>query len=153
MASVKSLIGRLGGLFLVLTLGFASSFAHASANVDCSIDDKFVKFEMEAIAGRNGPIVQVNVGTIAVKPAAGISPSAPELTFDVKQIVQQWLHRDDLKISIEIQDEKSGGLIALIIEARLNKKTEQFTGTYLLRVERGDATKALKGRIKECVAG
>jgi hypothetical protein len=46
--------------------------AFASANVACAIDDKFIMFEMEAIAGRSGPITQVHVGNIEIKPAAKV---------------------------------------------------------------------------------
>lgn len=145
--------GRFGGLLLAGLLTLTATPTFASANVDCVIDDRFIKFEMEAIAGRNGPIVQVNVGTIAIKPAGGITTSAPEIAFDRTHITQQWLYGDDLRLHFEINDEKARELIELVIQARLDKKREKYAGGYVLKVSRDGKSKELKGRIKECVAG
>jgi hypothetical protein len=128
----------------------ASAPASASANVDCQIDDKFVTFDMEAIAGRTGPIVQVNVGTIALKPAAA---KLPKLTFDRSHIVQQWTLDDDLRLQIEVVDDKTNEGVNLVLVARLDKKTEKYAGRYVLTVTRGGKTADFKGRIKECQAG
>ena len=126
--------------------------AFASANVDCSIDDAFVKFEMEAIAGRSGPINQVNVGDIEIKPAA-MTLASPHITFDRTHIVQQWDFGGDLRLQIETGDESAKQNVNLIVIARLNGKTDKYSGRYVLRVSRDGKTKELKGRIKECVAG
>lgn len=144
---------RCGGLFLAATLTLSAASAFASANVDCTIDDKFIKLEMEAIAGRTGPINQVNVGSITLKPAIGIKLASPELTFDRTHISQQWFYQGDLKLDIETYDEKTHESVVLIIQAKHDKKTEKFAGTYILRIERDQASKEFKGRIKECVAG
>ncbi len=145
--------GRCGGLFLTATLTLSAAPALASANVDCSIDDKFITFEMEAIAGRTGPINQVNVGSITLKPAIGIKLASPELTFDRTHISQQWLYDGELKLDIETYDEKTHESVVLIILAKLDKKTEKFAGTYVLRLARDQMSKEVKGRIKECLAG
>ncbi len=124
----------------------------ASANVDCSIDDANLTFEMEAIAGRSGPINQVNVGNILIKPAA-IKPALPPMTFDRTHIVQQWDLGDDLRLQIEVSDDAAKQTVNLVIIARLNQKTDKYSGRYVLKISRGGETRELKGRIKECVAG
>jgi len=126
--------------------------AFASANVDCSIDDRFIKFEMEAIAGRTGPINQVNVGIIDIKPAA-ITLTAPHITFDRTHIVQQWILGDELQLQVETGDAAAKQNVTLLIVARLNRKTDKFSGRYVLKVYGASETKEFKGRIKECVAG
>lgn len=126
--------------------------ALASANVDCSIEDRFIKFELEAIAGRSGPINQVNVGTIEIRPAA-MTLTAPNITFDRTHIVQQWTLGDELRLQVEADDEAAKQNVNLVIVARLNTKTDKYSGRYVLRVSRDGKTKELKGRIKECVAG
>ena len=126
--------------------------AFASANVDCSIDDRFIKFEMEAIAGRTGPINQVNVGIMDIKPAA-VALTAPHITFDRTHIVQQWILGDELQLQVETRDDAAKQDATLVIVARLNRKTDKFAGRYVLKVSRAGETKEFKGRIKECVAG
>jgi hypothetical protein len=126
--------------------------ALASANVDCSIDDANLTFEMEAIAGRGGPINQVHVGTIEIKPAA-MTLALPHITFDRTHIVQQWDFGDDLRLQIESRDETAKQNVNLVIMARLNSKTDKYSGRYVLRVSRDGKTKELKGRIKECMVG
>ena len=127
--------------------------ALASANVDCRIDDRFIAFELEAIAGRGGPIVQVNVGSILIKAAAGAELTAAQKSFDRSHIVQQWSLGDEMKLQIDIVDEKTKENVNLVIAARLNGKTDKYNGSYVLNISRGGKTKELKGRIKECVAG
>ena len=140
-----------------LAIGFFASTmlavpALASANVDCTIDDKFIAFEMEAIAGRSGPIQQVHVGTIAIKPAAG-KLAAPQITFDRTHIVQQWSLGDDLRLQIETVDEAAKEAVNLVIVARLDSKLDKYSGGYVLKITRGGKTTEFKGRIKECQAG
>jgi hypothetical protein len=139
-------------LVFAAAVTLASAPALASANVDCQIDDKFITFDMEAIAGRNGPIVQVNVGRIAIKPAAA-KLAAPALTFDRTHIVQQWTLDDDLRLQIEVADDKTNEGVNLVLVARLDKKTEKYAGRYVLTITRGGKTVDFKGRIKECQAG
>jgi hypothetical protein len=143
-------VKRLPLAFLACLLMVAP--AMASANVDCSIDDKVVRFEMEAIAGRSGPILQVNVGTIAIKPAAG-GLASPQMIFDRTHIVQQWLLGGDLRLQIEVNDEAAKESVNLVISARLDSRRDAFSGAYLLKISRGGKTTQFKGRIKECVAG
>lgn len=126
--------------------------AWASANVSCQIDDANLSFELEAIAGRSGPINQVHVGAIEIKPAA-MKLATPQFTFDLTHIVQQWDYDGDLRLQFEIFDEPAKMSILLTIFARLNSKTDKYSGRYLLRVSAGGETKNLKGRIKECQAG
>jgi hypothetical protein len=128
-----------------------SAPALASANVGCEIDDKFINFSMEAIAGRSGPITQVNVGKISIKPAARLELAGPDISFDRSHIVQQWIAGDDLRLQIEV----GGNLqtINLIIVARLDAAKDKYFGNYVLTLARAGATKELKGRIKECEAG
>jgi hypothetical protein len=126
--------------------------AFASANVDCSIDDRFIKFEMEAIAGRAGPINQVNVGSIDIKPAA-VKLAVPTMKIERPNLLQQWIQDGDLRLHIEVDDDAAKQNVNLVILARLNSKTDKYSGRYVLKVSRDGETKEFKGRIKECVAG
>lgn len=126
--------------------------AFASANIDCAIDDAHLKFEMEAIASRSGPIQQVHVGGIEIKPAA-MTLAAPTITFDRTHLLQQWIQDGDLRLQIEVSDDAAKQNVHLVILARLDAKTEKYFDRYVLRVSRDGKTKELKGRIKECQAG
>jgi hypothetical protein len=136
----------------IAALLLTASSALASANIDCSIDDAHLKFEMEAIASRSGPIQQIHVGSIAIKPAA-LKLAAPTMTFDRTNLLQQWIQDGDLRLHIEVSDDTAQQNVYLVILARLDSKTEKFFGRYVLRVSRDGKTGELKGRIKECVAG
>ncbi len=124
----------------------------ASANIDCSIDDAHLKFDMEAIASRSGPIQQVYVGAIEIKPAA-MMLAVPAMKFERINLLQQWIQDGDLRLHIEVSDDAAQQNVTLVILARLDRKTEKFFGRYVLRVSRDGKTKELKGSIKECVAG
>ena len=126
--------------------------ALASANVDCSIDDANLNFEMEAIASRSGPIQQVHVGAIEIKPAA-MKLAVPAMKFERVNLLQQWIQNGDLRLHVEVSDDTAQQNVTLVILARLDRKSEKFFGRYVLRVSRDGKSKELKGRIKECVAG
>ncbi|MSO68203.1 MAG: hypothetical protein EXQ82_10445 [Pseudolabrys sp.] len=125
----------------------------ASANVSCRIDDAFLNFELEAIAGRAGPIVQVQTGTITIKPGAAMKLSTPQIAFDHTHIVQQWSLGGDMRLQIEVSDNAAKENVNLVIAALLNEKTDKYAGRYVLTILRAGNSKVLKGRIKECEAG
>ena len=148
---MRILLGRIGlGLAAWITM---IAPAAASATVTCDIDDKFVTFAMQAIAGRSGPIRQVHVGTMRIKPAANVKLVSPQLSFDHSHIVQQWSLDSDMRLQIEIGDAAAKQNVNLVILARLDEKTEKYGGRYILKLTRAGETKELKGRIKECEAG
>jgi hypothetical protein len=144
--------GRTRFLLGIASLVLMTAQALASANVDCSIDDANLKFDMEAIAGRAGPIQQIHVGTIEIKPAA-MTLVAPSLTFNVTNLMQQWIYASGLHLRIEVSDDKANQSVNLVIIARTDAKREKYRGTYILRVTRDGKSNERKGRIKECVAG
>ena len=148
---MRILLGRIGlGLAAWITM---IAPAAASATVTCDIDDKFVTFAMQAIAGRSGPITYVQGGTIEIKPAANVKLVSPQLSFDHTHIVQQWSLDSDMRLQIEIGDAAAKQNVNLVILARLDEKTEKYRGRYILKLTRAGETKELKGRIKECEAG
>ena len=120
--------------------------------MSCRIDDANLTFEMEAIAGRSGPINQVHVGTIEIKPAA-MTLALPHITFDRTHIVQQWDFGDDLRLQIEVGDDAAKENVNLVIVARLDAKTDKYSGRYVLKIWRDGKATELKGRIKDCEAG
>jgi hypothetical protein len=127
----------------------ATPFAFASANVDCAIDDKNVKFELEAIAGRSGPINQVNGGSFILKPA-----KMKPLQIKREHIAQQWIVDDDLRLQVVIESEDpNGNSFDLRIVARLDKKRDTYSGNYVLTMIGSGAEREFKGKIKSCGIG
>ena len=55
----------------LLGLPLAAQGAFATGNLDCAIDDKQVNFELFALTGGAGGIVQVNQGSIEIKVGDG----------------------------------------------------------------------------------
>ncbi len=120
--------------------------------MSCLIDDAFLKFELEAIAGRSGPIVQVQVGAIEIKPAAA-KLKTPQITFDRPQIIQQWMLGKELRLQVEVTDEAANENVDLVILTQFNERQSKYFGRYVLKISSTGKTKELKGRIKECEAG
>jgi hypothetical protein len=56
-------------------------------------------------------------------------------------------------LQIEAGDDAAKEYVNLVILARLNKKTDKYSGRYVLKVISAGGTKELKGRIRQCVAG
>jgi hypothetical protein len=127
--------------------------ALATANVSCLIDDAFLGFELEAIAGRAGPITQVQVGKFRIKPAAAVKLLSPQISFDRTHIIQQWSLDDEMRLQIEVGDDASRENVNLVIFARHDQRRDKYSGRYVLKITRAGNTKELKGRIKECEAG
>jgi hypothetical protein len=127
--------------------------AWATANVSCLIDDAYLRFELEAIAGRDGPITQVQVGKVQIKPAAAVKLLSSQITFDRSHIIQQWLLGDDMRLQVEVSDDTAKATIILVIVASLKEKQDKYFGHYVLKISRAGETKELKGRIKQCEAG
>jgi hypothetical protein len=147
---MRTLLGRVGlGLATWMTM---SAPATASATVTCDIDDKFVTFAMQASAGRDGPITNVQGGTIQINPAAG-KLAMRQFTFDRTHIVQQWSFGGDMRLQIEVGDEAAKEYLNLVILARLDEKTEKYGGRYILRIIRAGVSKVLNGRIRDCESG
>ena len=137
------------GLILTAWL-LATPFAFASANVSCGIDDKNVKFYLEAIAGRSGPINQVNDASFLLKPA-----KMKPLKVDREHIAQQWIVGDDLRLQVVIESkDPNGNSFDLRIVAKSDKKREDtYVGDYVLTMIGSGAEREFKGKIKSCTIG
>jgi len=129
-----------------------SAPAFASANVSCRIDDANLEFVLEAIASRSGPITQVQIGKIEIKPTTA-KLKTPSFAFDRGNIVQQWDYDGDMRLQIEVGNDASKEYVNLVIVARLSEKTDKYSGRYVLKVTYAGGVENFKGRIKECVAG
>jgi hypothetical protein len=127
--------------------------AWASANVSCRIDDAVLNFELEAIAGRTGPITQVQVGKLKIKEAAAVKLQSPKITFDRSHIIQQWDLSDDLRLQIEVNDDAAHESVNLVILANRFKSRDKYSGRYVLKILAGGETKKFNGRIRQCEAG
>ena len=126
----------------------ATPFAFASANVSCVIDDKNLRFHLEATAGRSGPIVHVNDATFRLKAAKA------SIRVTREHIAQQWIMDDDLRLQIVIESkDPNGDSFDLAIVARADSTHEKYTGTYVLTMIGSGAERKFKGRIRSCTIG
>ena len=141
---------RIFGILCFTTAWLATApFAFASANVDCVIDDKNVKFLLEGIAGRSGPINQVNGGSLKLKAGKG-----PEIPVTMEHLVQQWIIDDDFRLQIKIEaEDPNGSSYDLRIIARYDKRRDKYFGSYVLTMFGSGAEREFKGSIKSCLAG
>ena len=58
-----------------------------------------------------------------------------------------------LRLQIEAGDDAAKEYVNLVILARLNEKTDKYSGHYVLKVTYAGGTEELKRRIGQCVAG
>jgi hypothetical protein len=142
------------GILVAMTAWLtATPFAFASANVSCVIDDKNLKFMLEAIAGRSGPIVQVSEASLRLKAAA-----AKPIAITREHIVQQWIAGDDFRLQIAIEGKNpDADSFDLVILGRLDrtgeKYSDKYAGSYELKISGRKGERELKGRIVKCEIG
>ena len=60
--------------------------------------------------------------------------TAPQLTFDRSNILQQWDYDGDMRLQLEAGDDASKEYVNLVIVARLNEKTDKYSGRYVLKI-------------------
>jgi hypothetical protein len=75
----------------LLGLPLAAQNAFATGNLDCAIGDKQLSFELFALTGGSGGIVQVNQGSIEIKIGDDKALRAKR-AIELKHIEQQWIY-------------------------------------------------------------
>jgi hypothetical protein len=124
--------------------------AAATGTLFCSIDDRNVSFELLGNTRTDyGTIVQVQKGTLKLKPSGSVKAAA---AFDIAQdnIILQWSFDRDLRFAVHVDDPDRNGSIFLAIIAVRNEKLEKYLGRYVLQFVGPNATRVVKGRIKSC---
>jgi hypothetical protein len=112
-----------------------------------------VSFDLDAIAGRAGPITQVQTGKIKIKAAAGPKLQTAAIAFDSSHIIQQWDLGDELRLQVEVTDDATKQTINLVILSRHARSRDKYSGSYILKVTADGETKKFSGRIRQCEAG
>lgn len=137
---------RVLGLSL-LCLSIAAQSASATGNLDCSIDDKQLNFELFALTGGTGAIVQVNQASIAVK-AGGDKALRDSRPIEQKHIEEQWIYGNELRLRISIPDAKGEPVGSLVLIGSSKSGEESYAGRYVLSLDQAGGEKVFKGRMK-----
>lgn len=131
----------------LLGLPLAAQGAFATGNLDCAIDDKQVNFELFALTGGAGGIVQVNQGSIEIKVGDGKGLRSKR-AIELKNIEQQWIYGKELRIRFGIADEKNEPLASLILIGTYHAEKDSYAGQYVLSVLQSGEEKQFKGKVK-----
>jgi hypothetical protein len=120
--------------FALLCLPFAAQNASATGNLDCSIDDKQLNFELSALTGGTGAIVQVNQGSIEIR---GDDDKAlrSRHAIEQKHIEQQWIYGNELRLRIVIADARGEPAGSLILIGAYKPADDSYAGRYVLSLQ------------------
>jgi hypothetical protein len=121
--------------------------ASATGNLDCFIDDKNLNFSIFALTGFNGGIVQVNEASIEIK-AIDHKEIKSKRAIERKDIDQQWIYGDELRLRFQIPNAKSETIGSLILIGKYKPADDTYSGRYVLRLDHAGGQKELKGKMK-----
>ena len=130
----------------LLGLPLAAQNAFATGNLDCAIGDKQLSFELFALTGGAGGIVQVNQGSIEIKIGDDKALRAKR-AIELKHIEQQWIYGNELRIRLGIPNEKDEPVASLILIGAYNADKDSYAGQYVLLLQR-DGEKQFTGKMK-----
>lgn len=136
-----------GLMVALLSLSLTAQSAFATGNLDCAIDDRQVSFELFALTGGVGGIVQVNQGSIEIKIGDDKSLRSKR-TIELKHIEQQWIYGKELRIRFGIANDKDEPIASLILIGAYNADKDSYAGQYVLSVPQSGEEKQFKGRMK-----
>jgi hypothetical protein len=131
----------------LLCLPFAAQSASATGNLDCSIDDKQLNLEFFALTGGAGSIVQINQASLEIK-IGDHKALRSKRTIELKNIEQQWIHGNELRIRLGIPDDKGENLASLILIGTYKAGDDTYAGRYVLSVYQSGSEKQFKGKVK-----
>lgn len=131
----------------LLCLPLAAQSAAATGNLDCSIDDKQLNLEFSALTGGAGGIVQINQASVEIKVGDDKSLRSKR-AIELKNIEQQWIHGNELRIRLGIPDDKGESLASLILIGTYKADDDTYAGRYVLSVYQSGSEKQFKGKVK-----
>lgn len=134
------------GFALLCLLPFAQN-ASATGNLDCSINDKQLNFELFALTGGTGGIVQVNQGSIEIK-VGDDTTLRSRRAIEQKHIEHQWIYGNELRLRIAIPDTKGEPAGSLILIGVYKSADDSYAGRYVLSLDQAGGEKVFKGRMK-----
>lgn len=136
------------GLKIALVcLPLAAQSASATGNLDCSIDDKQLNFEFSALTGGAGSIVQINQASVEIK-VGDDKALRSKRAIELKNIEQQWIYGNELRVRLGIPDDKGENLASLILIGTYKADDDTYAGRYILSVYQSGGEKQFKGRMK-----
>ena len=131
----------------LLGLPLVTQSVFATGNLDCAINDKHVSFELFALTGGSGGIVQVTQGSIEIKVGDDKALRAKR-AIELKHIEQQWIYGKELRLRFGIADEKDEPVASLILIGAYNADKDSYSGQYVLSVPQAGSEKQFKGKMK-----
>lgn len=121
--------------------------ASATGNLDCSIDDNQLNFELFALTGGTGGIVQITQASVELK-VGDDKALRSKRAIEQKNIEQQWIHGNELRIQFGIPNTKGEPVGRLILIGTYKAADDTYAGRYALTVFRSGGGKEFKGRMK-----
>lgn len=131
----------------LVCLPFAVQSAFATGNLDCSIDDRQLNFEFSALTGGSGSIVQINQASVEIK-VGDDKALRSKRVIELKNIEQQWIYGNELRVRLGIPDDKGENLASLILIGTYKADDDTYAGRYVLSVDQSGSEKQFKGKMK-----
>ncbi|WP_024576880.1 MULTISPECIES: hypothetical protein [unclassified Afipia] len=136
------------GLKIALVcLPLAAQSAFATGNLDCAINDKQLSFELFALTGGAGGIVQINQASIEIK-VGDDKALWSRRTLELKNIEQQWIYGKELRVRFGIPAAKDEPVASLILIGTYKADDDSYSGQYVLSLPQSGSEKHFKGKMK-----
>lgn len=136
-----------GLIAALLCLPFGTHGASATGNFDCAIDDKHLNFEFFGLTGGTGGIVQVSQASIEIKTDDDTTLKSRR-DIALKDIEQQWIYGNELRLRFAIPDAKGEPVASLILIGTRKAADDSYPGRYVLTIYRAGGEKEFKGKMK-----
>jgi len=138
------------GLIVLAVLLGAAGAAHANNRYFCSADDKDVRFTLESAFEDGGGHKLIHFrGALMLKDVSK-SPNLNKRTFESKDLTNRWSRDGDLRLEVfdtEGDDAGSETLDLAVLADQHDKSSQNFNGTYALRIESGASFFVVEGKV------
>lgn len=138
------------GLMVLGVLLGAADVAHADVRYFCSADDKDVRFTLESAFEDGGGHKLIHFrGALMLKDASK-SQSFNKRIFESKELTNRWSRDGDLRLEVfdtEGDDTGSETLDLAVLAGGHGKPSQNFGGTYALRIESGVSFFVVEGKV------
>ena len=136
------------GLKIALVcLPLAAQSVYATGNLDCSIDDKQLNLEFFAFTGGVGGIVQINQASVEIK-VGDDKFLRSKRVIELKNVEQQWIYGNELRIRLGIPGDKGDNLASLILIGTYKADDDTYAGRYVLSVYQSGGEELFKCKMK-----
>ena len=138
------------GLMVLAVLLGAAGTAHADIRYFCSADDKDVRFTLESAFEEGGGHKLIHFRGALMLKDENKSRNFTKRIFESKDLTNRWSRDGDLRLEVfttEGVDTESESLDLAVLAGQQGKASQNFGGTYALRLEGSTSFFVVEGKV------